>query len=60
MSSAKFEMKFLLFLLSLSVPVLATEYMPTHEIQAGMKGIGKTVFQGTQVDSFEVEILGVM
>ena len=60
MNSAKFKMKFLLFLFYLSVPVLATEYMPTHEIQAGMKGIGKTVFQGTQVDSFEVEILGVM
>jgi hypothetical protein len=39
---------------------LSREYKSTHEIKAGMKGIGKTVFQGTRVDSFDVEILGVL
>ncbi len=38
----------------------AVEFMPVDEIRAGMKGIGKTVFSGTRIEEFEVEILGVM
>lgn len=50
----------LFFSLWLPLTVSATEIMDVHEIREGMKGIGKTVFEGTEVDSFEVEILGVM
>ncbi|MGN0837715.1 MAG: SpoIVB peptidase S55 domain-containing protein [Pyramidobacter sp.] len=34
--------------------------MPLSEVRAGMKGIGKTVFQGNRVRSFPVEILDVI
>jgi hypothetical protein len=60
-------MKFPLFgLLSLllvgSTPSMAqsVEFFPVEEVRAGMQGTGKTVFQGTQVESFDVEILGVL
>ena len=32
--------------------------MPFEEVQAGMKGSGRTVFAGTRIESFDVEILG--
>src|SRR5262245_55601779 len=38
----------------------ATPFMPVDEVRAGMKGIGRTVFQGTSIESFDVEILGVL
>ena len=41
-------------------PVFAQPYMPVEDLQRGMKGIGKTVFQGSQIDTFGVEILGVL
>jgi hypothetical protein len=34
--------------------------MPIDDIQPGMKGIGKTVFAGTKIETFDVEILGVL
>ncbi|HEV7763800.1 MAG TPA: SpoIVB peptidase S55 domain-containing protein [Thermoanaerobaculia bacterium] len=34
--------------------------MPLSEIQKGMKGYGLTVFEGTKVEKFDVEILGVL
>lgn len=33
--------------------------MPVSEIRAGMKGFGRTVFQGGKIDRFEFEVLGV-
>ncbi len=35
-------------------------FMSVDEIRRGMKGKGKTVFQGTKIEEFDVEILGVM
>lgn len=35
-------------------------FMPLAELQPGMKGIGKTVVEGTRIDTFSVEILGVL
>jgi hypothetical protein len=32
--------------------------MTFDEVQAGMKGQGRTVFKGTEIETFEVEILG--
>src|SRR5262245_53495309 len=34
--------------------------MPVDEVRPGMKGIGKTVFQGSTIEEFQVEILGVL
>ena len=34
--------------------------MPKAEVQAGMEGIGKTVFQGVKIEEFNVKILGVL
>src|SRR5262245_52948297 len=36
------------------------KFLPIDEVRAGMKGIGKTVFEGTKIDEFSVEILGVL
>jgi len=35
-------------------------YLKVSEVQPGMKAIGKTVFRGSQVEEFEVELQGVM
>ncbi len=40
--------------------VAAAERMPLSQVQKGMKGYGLTVFQGTAIEKFDVEILGVL
>jgi hypothetical protein len=37
-----------------------TAVFPLKDVRAGMKGIGKTVFAGTKVEEFQVEILGLL
>lgn len=34
--------------------------MPLREIRVGMKGFGKTVIQGTDIETFQVDILGIL
>ena len=34
--------------------------MSVDEVRPGMKGFGKTVFQGTKIEQFDVELLGVL
>lgn len=42
-------------------PVLGQNAVfPLKEIRPGMKGVGRTVFAGSQTEEFQVEILGVM
>ncbi len=36
------------------------EFFPVSQIQPGMKGTGKTIFQGDEIEEFQVEILGVL
>src|SRR4051794_33332585 len=50
------------FVLMLSLPAIAQtpKFLPLSDIQPGMKGIGRTVFQGTAIEEFQVEILGVL
>lgn len=48
-----------LLLLSAFIPA-ATEIMPLSEIRPGMKGIGKTIFKGSEIEQFDFEILGIM
>lgn len=38
----------------------ATLVMPLSQVKTGMKGRGKSVFEGGRVDEFDVEILGVL
>ena len=44
-----------------AAPFRPTEpVMPLSQIRAGMKGYGKTVFSGTTVKQFPIEVLGVV
>lgn len=55
--------KFVIFAvtaLALSVPASGAERLPLDQIEKGMKGYGLTVFEGTTVEKFDVEILGVL
>jgi len=36
------------------------EYLPVSQIRPGMKGYGLTVFKGTKIDRFEVEVIDVL
>jgi SpoIVB peptidase S55 len=38
----------------------AAETMPLSQVRKGMKGYGLTVFEGTKIEKFDVEILGVL
>ena len=44
---------------TLSLPAVST-LMPVDEIRPGMVGVGRTVFQGSELQDFKVEILGVL
>lgn len=46
-------------LVAVSLPA-ATSLMPIDEIRAGMVGEGRTVWTGARVDTFKVQILGVL
>jgi len=58
-----FWLEFAAVILTISVFLAAsakTEFMKVEDLQPGMKGIGKTCFQGTKPEEFHVEILGVL
>ncbi len=38
----------------------ATEFFHLEDLKPGMKGIGKTCYQGTKPEEFQVEIIGLM
>jgi hypothetical protein len=38
----------------------AQNFFPVKDVRPGMKGIGRTVFQGERIEEFQVEILGVL
>src|SRR5437867_9905165 len=50
--------------LLLAAPLLraqnATQFFPLSEVRPGLKGVGRTVFEGDRVDEFQVELLGVL
>lgn len=47
-------------LLGAALACAAPAIFPLQDIRAGQKGTGKTVFSGTRVEEFQVEILGVL
>ncbi len=56
------RLAFALLLASLALIKLpaATSQMGIEEIRPGMVGVGRTVFEGTRVEEFKVNILGVL
>ena len=38
----------------------ASQVLPFEEVRAGMQGTGLTVFSGTEIESFDVEIVGTL
>src|SRR5687767_5807098 len=44
---------------TLAIPA-ATTLMPIEEIRPGMVGVGRTVFEGSTLQDFKVQILGVL
>ncbi|MGH9652005.1 MAG: SpoIVB peptidase S55 domain-containing protein, partial [Bryobacteraceae bacterium] len=38
----------------------ATQFFPLEKVHPGLRGIGRTVFQGSRVEQFQVQILGVL
>ena len=36
------------------------QLFPIAEIKPGLKGVGRTIFQGDQIEEFQVEILGIL
>ena len=60
-------MKFRLFAALVALAVLSlvplqgtTDIMPLSEVKPGMVGVGRTVFQGTELQDFKVHIIGVL
>lgn len=51
---------FLLLMAAAALPARAQEIIPFSEIKAGMKGVGKTVFNGTRIEDFQVEVIGTL
>ncbi len=51
----------LTLLAAVAAPIaVAAEIMPVSEIRKGMKGYGVTVFEGTGLERFDVEIIGIL
>ncbi|PYQ29825.1 MAG: hypothetical protein DMF56_08845 [Acidobacteria bacterium] len=59
-SVRNFRLILIPLLLAVSAAATAAERMPLDQVQKGMKGYGLTVFEGTKVEKFDVEILGVL
>jgi hypothetical protein len=49
-----------LFLALAAPAVPAQEILPLDQVRPGMVGVGRTVFEGTKIDEFQVEIIGVL
>lgn len=45
---------------SFALGAKAIDFMELKEVKPGMKGVGKTVFTGTKVEEFDVEIIDIL
>jgi hypothetical protein len=43
-----------------SRPPSETPILPLRDVRPGMRGVGKTIFQGSAIEEFQVEILGIL
>ena len=44
----------------IAAPVAQTTYLPLDQVRPGMVGVGRTVFSGSKLEDFKVEVLGIM
>jgi len=51
---------FVTFVFAYTAAAAFAETMPLSQVKKGMKGYGLTVFEGTRIEKFDVEILGVL
>jgi hypothetical protein len=51
---------FLLMMLATALGWAAPAIFPLKDVRAGQHGVGRTVFSGSKVEEFQVEILGVL
>jgi hypothetical protein len=49
-----------LFLASCLLGQASPPIFPLSEVRPGLKGVGRTIFEGDRIDEFQVEILGVL
>lgn len=49
-----------LFLASCLLGQASPPIFPLSDVRPGLKGVGRTIFQGDKIDEFQVEILGVL
>ncbi len=49
-----------ILILLLALPLAAEETWSVSEVKAGMKGYGKSVFRGTEIERFNVEVIDVL
>ena len=54
------SVRFLCGLLAAATLSAQPQFFPLKDIRPGLKGVGKTVFSGTRIEEFQVEILGVL
>jgi hypothetical protein len=50
----------ILFSMGINLAFSQNIFMSISEIKPGMKGIGKTVFHGTQIETFQVDIIDIV
>ena len=50
----------IMFIIGISITYSQSIFMPVSEIKPDMKGIGKTVFHGTKIDTFQVDIIDIV
>ena len=43
-----------------AAPAAPPEIFPIEDVRPGMKGLGRTVFEGNQMEEFRVEIIGIL
>lgn len=55
-----FHLSAALFLFSSVATAQSPDFLSLDQIKPGMKGFGKTIFRGVQVEEFGVEVLGVL
>lgn len=50
----------IIFIIGINITSSQSIFMPVSEIKPDMKGIGKTVFHGTKIDTFQVDIIDIV
>lgn len=50
----------LVLALALAAPAWADEFFPLDQVVPGLKGKGRTVFSGSRIEEFDVQILGLL